>query len=362
MLRPYLLIIAVILLSTFVLWLPFLLKLNGLSFLDIYRNYDGPLYIIPAKTLYGVSKIDLLRVGSLSPIYFAAHLPLYPIFIRFFSVIFGYLKSMLAVNLLFTILLSALFYYIVKKFKITTKPLILTSVFLFLPRFLVIRSVGAPESLFIFCILLSLFFFEGKKYFLSGITGMLAVMTKAPGILLFFAYILVLVEEFIKTRKFKIQWMFILLVPSGLILVFLWYLKQYGDFFAFFHSTASVPMPYIFSVFDWKAKWVGTAWLEDIVFYFALYGLTIVNLYKTKYRSFFYFSLVFFTAILFVQHRDISRYSLPLWPLALVAFENFFTSKKFLIISVFLLFVVYMYGWNFLSYNVMPISDWRPFL
>ena len=367
MLRPYLIIIIVVLASTFVLWLPFLLKFNGFSFLDIYKQYDGALYIIPAKTLYEVNKITIPGVGfilsfPLSPIYFAAHLPLYPIFIRIFSVFAGYLKSMLLVNLFFTILLSSLFYYMLKRFKITAKPLLLTSVLLFLPRFLVIRSVGAPESLFIFCILLSLFFFERKKYFFSGIAGMLAAMTKTPGILLFFAYFLTLIEEFIRTRKFKIQWMYTLLIPCGLVLVFLWYLKQYGDFFAFFHTNANVPMPYIFSVFDWKAKWVGTAWLEDVVFYFALYGLTVVYLLKTKYRSFFYFTLVFFTGVLFVQHRDISRYSLPLWPLALIAFENFFTSKKFLIVSVFLLFVVYMYGWNFLNFNLLPISDWKPFL
>ena len=366
-LRPYLLIIAVVLVSTFVLWLPFLLKLNGLNFLDIYKHYDGALYIIPAKTFYEVSKIDVPGVGfilslPLSPIYFAAHLPLFPIFIRIFYLGFGYLKSMLVVNLLFTILLSTLFYYVVKKFKITAKPLLLTSILLFLPRFLIVRSVGAPESLFIFCILLSLFFFEEKKYFFSGITGMLAVMTKAPGILLFFAYVLTLVEEFIKTRKFKIQWISTLLIPCGLALVFLWYLKQYGDFFAFFHSTATVPMLYIFSVFNWKAKWVGTAWLEEILFYYFIYGLTVIYLKNSKYRSFFYFGLVFFTATLFIQHRDISRYSLPLWPLALIAFEKFFTSKKFLIIFVILLPAIYLFALNFLNYNLMPISDWTPFL
>ena len=102
-LRPYLLIIAVVLVSTFVLWLPFLLKLNGLNFLDIYKHYDGALYIIPAKTFYEVSKIDVPGVGfilslPLSPIYFAAHLPLFPIFIRIFYLGFGYLKSMTKVG------------------------------------------------------------------------------------------------------------------------------------------------------------------------------------------------------------------------------------------------------------------------
>lgn len=367
MLRPYLFIILLVLVSTFVLWLPFLFKLYGLSFLDIYKHYDGVLYIIPAKTFYEVTKIDVPGVGfilslPLSPIYFAAHLPLYPIFIRLFSLFVGYLKSMILVNLGFTILFSIFFYYLVKKLKITEKPLILTSVMLFLPRFLVIRSVGAPESIFILFTFLSLFFFESKKYFFSGIAGGLAVMTKAPGILLFFVYGLTIIEEFIRTRKFKLQWLYILFIPAGLIMVFAWYLKQYGDFFAFFHSTASVPTPYIFSAFNWKAKWVGTAWLEDILFYFFMYGLAVINLKDSKYRSFFYFGLVFLFATTLVEHRDISRYSLPLWPIALISFEKFFTSKKFLIICVILLPAIYLFAWNFLNYNVMPISEWKAFL
>ena len=187
-------------------------------------------------------------------------------------------------------------------------------------------------------------------------------MTKAPGILLFAGYGLVFIERFIKVKKIHWNWLGILLIPLGLLLVFGIYTGQYGDFFAFFHGNASVPMPYIFSVFNWKAKWVGTAWLEDILFFFFMYGLTVISLKNSKYRSFFYFGLVFFIATTFIQHRDISRYSLPLWPLALIAFEKFFISKKFLFIFLILLPAIFLYVWNFLPYNVMPISDWAAFL
>ncbi len=120
-LRPYIIILLVIICSTFILWLPFLLKINGLSFQEIYKHYEGAFYIIPAKTLYEVTKIDIPGVGfilplPLSPIYFAAHLPFYPLLIRLFSSLFGYLKSMIGVNLLFSIFLGFLFYYVVKHF------------------------------------------------------------------------------------------------------------------------------------------------------------------------------------------------------------------------------------------------------
>jgi hypothetical protein len=378
---PYLILTFIVLISTFILWSPFILKATNLfgikitepSFLTIYKHYDGPLYIVPAKTFYNPKAIDNLHLEMTMPNkYFAAHLPLYPLLIRAVRELIqltslrvnglGYLRSMVAVNLLATIGLTLFLYYLLKKFRLTKSPLLLTSVFLFLPRFLVIRSVGAPESLFMLLIILSLFFFEKEKFWLAGLFGGLSVMTKTPGILLFGGYGLVFIERFIKEKKINWQWLWTLLIPLGLLAVFGIYGIQYKDFFAYFHSGDNIHLIFPFSVFNFQKPWVGTAWLEDVLFYFFLYGLAVINLKNSKYRSFFYFGLVFYIATLFVQHRDISRYSLPLWPLALIAFEKFFTSKKFLIIFVIMLFAIYLYSWNFLNYNVMPIADWRPFL
>jgi len=329
----------------------------------IYRNFDGPLYIIAAKTFYNPQAIEKIGLEvPLSPNYFAAHLPLYPILIRLFSGVFGYLKSMIFVNLAGTIALALFFYFFLKKLKLTEKPLILTTIFLFLPKFLVVRSIGAPESLFFLLILVSIYFFESDKYILAGLLGGLATMTKTPGILIFAVYCLVFLERWLKFQKINWRWLGILLIPLGLLSVFIFYGKQYGDFLAYFHTGGVVPMPYIFSVFNFSAKWVSTAWLEEIIFYFFLYGLTVYSLKDSKYRSFFYFSLVFYLAILFVQHRDIPRYSLPLWPMALIAFEKFFTSKKFLFIFIILLPAIYLFGWNFIIFNIMPVSNWKPFL
>ena len=304
--------------------------------------------------------INQLNTG-LSPKYFAAHLPLYPIFIRIFS-LFGYLRSMLLVNFLFTVLLSIFFYYILRKWQVTKYPLLLVIVFLFLPRFLVVRSIGAPESLFILLVLASLVFFEKENYLLAGFFGGLSAMTKTPGILLFAAYVFVLIERLLKTKKINWSMIWLLLIPTGLISVFFIYWIQYGDFLAYFHTGGLVPMSFPFSVFNFNDKWVGTAWLEDIIFYFFLYGYTVIALKNSKYRSFFYFTLIFFIATTLVDHRDIARYSLPLWPLACIALEQFFTSRKFLLVFIVLLPAIYLYAWNFLLYNQMPISIWRPFL
>lgn len=364
--------------STFLVWLPFILKTNfwygieipNSSFEYIYRNYDGPLYIIPAKTFYNKEAIEKIGLElPLSAKYFAAHLPLYPFLIKVFADLFKlvgvslpYFKSMIFVNLISTIFLTLFFYFFIKNFKLSQRPVILSFIFLFIPKFLVVRSIGAPESLFMLFILLSIYFFERQRYFLSGIFGGLATMTKTPGILLFFAYGLVFLEKIIKTKKFTWQGIGICLIPLGLLAVFVIYAFQYQDFFAYFNSGDNIHLFYPFSVFNYKANWVGTAWLEEIIFYFFLYGLTVYSLKKLRYRSFFYFSLVFYTALIFVQHKDIPRYSLPIWPLAAISFENFLTSKRFLIVFILLLPAIYLFAWNFIVYNIMPISNWKPYL
>ncbi|MEN9327235.1 MAG: hypothetical protein RI947_43 [Candidatus Parcubacteria bacterium] len=367
--RNIVIIIAIVFISAMLLYWPYLLRTSPFG-LDlhtpdmnvIYSNYDGPLYIIPAKTLYNPAAIE--KIGLETPLptkYFAAHFPLYPALIRLFSFV-GYLKSMILVSFLGSVLLGIGFYYVVKKLSLSQSPLLLTTVMLFLPRLLVVRAVGAPETFFMLFIILSLYFFEQKKYALAGILGALATMTKAPGVLLFIVYVLAIGEQYMKSRKVRWQWLYVLLIPVGLLSVFGLYSLQYHDFFAFWHTGGVVPLVYPFAAFNFQKQWIGTGWLEDVVFYFYLYILSAVTLRDSKYRSFFYFSVVFLVATSFVQHRDIARYALPLWPVACIAFEKFLVSRKYFWALVIALPAIYLYAWNFLSYNTMPISNWAPFL
>ena len=159
--QPYCSITFVVLFSTFILWLPFLLKWDGagyvytsekLSLLDLYKHWDGPLYVIVAKTFYNISS-PILRESflGLNPGYFAAHLPLYPVLIRSTAHLVGYLPSMLAWPVIGAVLYINFFYFFVKKLNVTNNPLRLAFVAAFFtPRFFVIRSVGAPETIFMF--------------------------------------------------------------------------------------------------------------------------------------------------------------------------------------------------------------------
>ena len=401
-LSPYIYILILTLISTFILWLPFILKFNhingiktsDISFETVLKHWDGPLYIIPAKTLYQTDHpVMQNRPLGLNPMYFAAHLPLYPLTIKILSPVFGFPKATLVSTLCASIMLFWLFYFFISKYKLTKNPLLLTSVLMFItPRFFVIRSIGSPEPLLMVLILGSMLAFIEKKYLFAGLLGGLAVITKSPGGLLFPAYLFYL---FINKgeKKLTISILWILLIPIGLLLVFLLYGRQYGDFLAYFHSGDNLHLVFPpFSVFNYQKPWVSESWLEEIVFIYFFYGVMVTTLMssimsKTSFvmnqmRKFFQdvfskyepkdnqsvqqilfcFSLIFFIALILVQHRDISRYALPLLPIALITFEKFFTSKKFLIVLIILIPAIYAYAWNFMLVNVAPIADWTPFL
>jgi len=353
-------------------WLPFILSH---SFQTIYSHFDGPLYIIPAKTGYDPRLIAaLLRDPAMphSPLYYAAHLPLYPLLIWLGAHLpyVGFLKSMLMTTVVTSICMAWFMYYMLKKLSLSRQPLLLTIIFLLIPRLWVVRSVGSPEPLFILLILLSLFAFEKKNYVLAGMWGGLATLTKIPGILLFPAYLLAIGESVITQGKLNReevgqmgkQILSLLLIPFALSLLFAFYYARFNDFYAYFHTGGAVPMPYPFSVFNASAKWVGTGWLEDVLFFFALFAASVVALWRSRARSFFYFTFTFLFALIFVQHRDISRYGLPLIPLACIAFEKQITSRQSLMVALFLVAALYLYVVTFLAYNTMPITEWLPFL
>lgn len=392
---PYAALLCITLASTIMLWIPFIFKMSAIhdinttsiSFETVLKNWDGPLYIIPAKTNYDVSNQILVdNPMGFEDRYFAAHLPLYPFTLKFFAPLVGYPKSTVFSTLVTSVLLGCFFYFFVSKLKLTKYPLILSTVFLFfVPRFFVVRSVGSPEPLFLLFILSSVYFFIKEKYFTAGLLGGLATMTKSPGILLFISYALLIAHYYLKTKKVRVSWLGIMLIPGGLLAVFLIYYLQMNDFWAYFNSGDNLHLIFPpFAVFNYQKIWVDTGWLEEIIFIYFFYLYAIITLYphhlsfwgkqkltnlmhldseENKAReTFFAFTLVFFLSIICVQHRDISRYSLPILPFALIVFERFFTSKKFLIAFILLLPAVYMYAWNFMLYNVAPIADWTPFL
>lgn len=365
--------------AVFLIWLPHILTLPnlwGLSFTEgfstIYRNFDGLEYVVIAKTFYNPVSISILPL-SLPANYFASHFPGYSVLIYIFAPFWGYLKSMLFVSILSTILAAITFYFLVKDFKLSNHPLFLSFVFLILPaRWLIVHSVGSSEPTFIFFIIAAIYFFmkfeDSRKFaniILTGIFGLLAQLTRPPGILLFIALLLFVFWKIIKTKlpfvsiiRIIATYLPILLIPFGLLLIFSWYSISYQDFFAYFKSGDNIHLAFPpFQVFNRFQFWVGDIWLEDIIYIFLLGFLGGVMLLKQKLYPLAFFVLTYLSASTLIAHRDISRYLLPISPFILIAFEKTLTSREFKIILPIILLAIYLYAQNFLLANTAPIPN-----
>ncbi len=82
--RDLLAIELVVIFSTLLVWLPFAFGL-GKGMLTVFANYDGPNYIIIAKTLYDKTQIATTFSLPIPLEYYPAHLPAYPLLIKFFN-------------------------------------------------------------------------------------------------------------------------------------------------------------------------------------------------------------------------------------------------------------------------------------
>jgi hypothetical protein len=191
--------------------------------------------------------------------------------------------------------------------------------------------------------------------------GSLGILSKVKAGFLFPAFVASAVEEmYLRNKPFKTAYMYAALIPLTLLGLFAYFYYQTGDFFAFFVAEKGnnlfVTFPY--AQFNYDAVWAQSIWLEDVVFYFAAMILLTVTLYFQKNnRSWFYFSLFYTGFLLFVPQRDITRFSYPLYPLFLLTFQQFFTSKHFKIMLIFILPAIYFYTLNFILHNQAPIAN-----
>ena len=70
---------------------------------------------------------------------------------------------------------------------------------------------------------------------------------------------------------------------------------------------------------------------------------------------------IFYSVILFVSHRDIARYSLPLVPVVILGLTDILEKKEVRWALLLLVIPMYFYSLNFVAHNTVAISDWTPF-
>jgi len=370
-------LVIIVLVSTLFFWFLFssraleFLGLGKTSLLTVVANYDGPNYLAISKCWYEKNCIASSFSLPLPLEYYPAHLPGYSMLIWIFNRVVSGPWALLLATLAGSVAAVLGFYKLAAEvLRNKSRAFWLSIVFLFLPaRYFVLRMVGAPETWFLASVLWSIYFFRKEKYFISALWAVMAQVLKSPGVLLVVSLMMAWLlekenrESFLK--KVRKLWPY-LLVPVSVFLVFLMYQVQLGDFWAYFHSGDNIhlnPLPYL--VFVSTKSWLGTIWLEDVVYIFLL-GMLALSGLKRKFwekdKVLVIFPAMFFLVTLMVAHRDISRYISPVYPFALLAFEKFMRKKEFKIIFLLLLPAIILYGANFVVGNTAPIADWAPYL
>jgi len=148
----------------------------------------------------------------------------------------------------------------------------------------------------------------------------------------------------------------------GDILIFWWYQVRTGDFLAYFHSGDNIHLQALpFKIFDSSQAWVGTFWLEDVLWIYLVGAVGIWRAFK-KSAVLGWFGAVWYATILFVSHRDIARYSLPIVPVVLVGLAEILDKREVRWAMAFLLIPMFLYSVNFLVHNTAGVATWQPFL
>lgn len=187
-------------------------------------NFDGMHYLSIAKGGYGV--------------YQQAFFPLYPKLISFLSGVFlgRDLLAALFINFI-SLFFACFFFYRLAKLDFSLKVSRRALIFLLIFPTAFYFSAVYTESLFLMLVLGSFYFAKTRKWFLAGILGMLASLTRLPGIFLFPAFLFELFSSGgLSKEKINIKVLAcLLLIPLGLLVYMNFLSREFGDPLMFFH-------------------------------------------------------------------------------------------------------------------------------
>ena len=363
-------------LPPFFIYLPFILKIKNLLFLNInkdgmlniYRNWDGPSYLVVAKSFYNPKIITKLLFSPLPATYFSAHFPLYPLLIKITSFIFPLTQAGIIVNLIAGFFLNLFFFEFIKNR--TKNPYFLTFVFTILPaRSFVTRVIIAPETLLSFFTLLSVISFRKKQYLKASLFLTAALLTKFQIIILAFAYGFVFIKQFIEDKKINLlvqKAVFLAISAIAVLILFYFFELKFGNFWAYFEAqnTNDLTISLPFSQFNSKATWIKSIWLEDLIFYYLLGFMLVFKVYEQRKKKMetFLFSTFYLLFLAFLPQRDITRFSFPLMPFFFETFSSLFEKKYVKLAILSTLPAIFFYTLNFILGNQAPITNWAPFL
>lgn len=311
----------------------------SLNFLDLEKPHTWPqkplknfLYWARWDTGWYASIADhgyYLKEGNSDVAFF----PLYPLLMKLLNIIFGLDVMWAGFFISVTSFIVAL-YYLYKLILLdldenqTKRSLIYL---LILPASFFFISVYT-ESLFLLEVVLSFYLARKNKWFLAGIFGFLASLTRLPGIILFPVLLIeYLSQKNYKLRNIKPDISNLLIIPLGLLsfMFYLWY--KFNDAFLFIHNQTTflrnftwpykVIKGYLHTIFinpseiEKSLYWILVIDLAILIIYTVL---TVISFKKLR-LSYALFMLLGLLILIFTGTLSgMSRYTLPLFPAIII--------------------------------------------
>ena len=205
-------------------WGPFLSHMDV-----IVRHFDGPNYLVVAKTLYVPTAVNPLPGYALRPSYFAAHTPLYPLVLRACSLFGGWKAGLFLATALLAAASASAFAVYAKDAAPDVPTLVAVLAFLVLPaRMFLYRALGASEALMSLLVVLAVLAWRRGRVDWALFAAALATVTRLNGILVVGVLCLALLfSGRVKTALFGGA-----LAAVPLLLLLSWHRFLFGDFFA----------------------------------------------------------------------------------------------------------------------------------
>jgi hypothetical protein len=343
--RPEVLLLAAAVAGSFLVYAPFLTDMT-----TVYRFWDGPNYLTIARTLYDVRPDNPLLAYVYEPRYFLVHLPVYPLLVRTLSIV-GYQQALLLVSILATCAATVLFYRLCRDVWKVASPGFLTLVFLFLPpRWLLYRSTGSTEAVYMAFTLTAIFFFERSKVGRASAAGVLATLTRISGLMIVPAFAVVLLRR----RRWKeLAWL--ALIPAALAAYFFFGAAQTGNFLEYFSQHGEKMAA--FRPFGFLPELFGKGLYHQAEFHILLALVYAVGTSRLRaFPTIFWYCVFELGLHVFISTEDWSRYFLAMAPFALVVgFREVIDTKAFRWIFPPYVIAALVYAWG-----VIPLNGCRP--
>ena len=323
----------------------------------LYQSWDGPAYVVVAKSFYNPILIDAANTVRLPTYYFANYFPLYPVFIKLFSFI-GFFRSALFVSQLFTLLFTIAIYNLFKKIYPKDKLNWIAIPLIFFPaRWFTITHIGSSEPLFLFLVTLFLIQLTKNKHLSAAIFLALAQFTRHAAIWFFvgilaYAIYLTLTKKVSINKAIKTYYPY-LLVPLTLIAINIFFYLSYGDF-SFWGANAQKASYFQLIPFNIFTSFASDTWKESLIFNYLMYLGAVLLLFNERKYLFGFLMLFNFIPLVFFVQEDLSRIALTSLPLLDLAYHKLITNKLFQIAIIILIPAIYLFSFGFIEYNISP--------